>query len=250
MKYLFEGEEEERETLGRRSAARRTDSPETEITLGTRSILSIFFGLVLICAVFFGLGYSVGRGSTVRLLAETAPSEPAATQESHIAKPSAQQSLSAVEPAPAETGGEQAAGSKGAGSQEEAGAAEPRPVPAEPSPAVLSSVKPAAGGNPARVENEPASSAGSSAAPALQRTAGVQNALTASSYMVQIAAVRIPEDANILVKALKEHGYTASARNEPQDQLLHIQLGPFTSRAEANTMRARLIADGYNAVVK
>jgi DedD protein len=68
--------------------------------------------------------------------------------------------------------------------------------------------------------------------------------------MVQVAAVRIQQDAEILVDALKKHGYTAVVRNEPQDQLLHIQLGPFTSRADANAMRAKLLADGYNAVIK
>ncbi|MGC1160310.1 MAG: SPOR domain-containing protein, partial [Acidobacteriaceae bacterium] len=71
-----------------------------------------------------------------------------------------------------------------------------------------------------------------------------------TSFMVQVAAVRIQTDGDILVDALKKHGYTAVARHEPQDQLLHIQLGPFTSRADAMAMRAKLLADGYNAVVK
>jgi cell division septation protein DedD len=68
--------------------------------------------------------------------------------------------------------------------------------------------------------------------------------------MVQVAAVRVAQDAQILVDALKRHGYSAVVRNEPQDQLLHIQLGPFTSRAGANAMRSKLLADGYNAVIK
>jgi cell division septation protein DedD len=68
--------------------------------------------------------------------------------------------------------------------------------------------------------------------------------------MVQVAAVRVPQDAQILVDALKKRGYTAAARNEPQDQLLHIQLGPFTSRSDAIAMRGRLLTDGYNAVIK
>ena len=37
---------------------------DTEITLGMRSLLGVFFGLVLICGIFFGLGYSLGRGSS------------------------------------------------------------------------------------------------------------------------------------------------------------------------------------------
>jgi cell division septation protein DedD len=68
--------------------------------------------------------------------------------------------------------------------------------------------------------------------------------------LVQIAAVSHQEDADILVNALKKRGYTVAVRHEPQDKLLHIQLGPFPSRKDADVMRKRLIADGYNAIVK
>jgi len=71
-----------------------------------------------------------------------------------------------------------------------------------------------------------------------------------SNFMVQIAAVRLQTDANVLVSALDRHGYHAVVRNEPTDALLHVQVGPFPSRGDANNMRARLLADGYNAVVK
>ena len=40
------------------------------------------------------------------------------------------------------------------------------------------------------------------------------------------------------------------ARTEPQDKLFHIQVGPFASRKDAEAMRQRLLADGYNAIVK
>jgi cell division protein FtsN len=39
-------------------------------------------------------------------------------------------------------------------------------------------------------------------------------------------------------------------RHEPQDQLLHIQIGPFATRKDAETMRQRVLADGFNAIVK
>src|ERR1051326_2381894 len=38
-------------------------SQDTEITLGTGKLLALFFGLVGICALFFGFGYSLGRKS-------------------------------------------------------------------------------------------------------------------------------------------------------------------------------------------
>ena len=51
MRSLLDTEEEEEESTAR------------EITLSTASLLGIFFGLVLICGVFFGFGYSLGRGT-------------------------------------------------------------------------------------------------------------------------------------------------------------------------------------------
>src|SRR5580698_5163743 len=38
-------------------------SQDTEITLGTGKMLALFFGLVAVCAVFFGMGFSLGRSS-------------------------------------------------------------------------------------------------------------------------------------------------------------------------------------------
>jgi DedD protein len=68
--------------------------------------------------------------------------------------------------------------------------------------------------------------------------------------MVQIAAISRQEDADVLVAALKRHGYNAVVRNDPKDNLLHVQIGPFATRDEARAMRAKLMADGYNAILK
>lgn len=37
---------------------------DREVTLNTGTVLALFFALALICAVFFGFGYSMGRKST------------------------------------------------------------------------------------------------------------------------------------------------------------------------------------------
>ena len=68
--------------------------------------------------------------------------------------------------------------------------------------------------------------------------------------MVQVAAVTRREDADVLVSALRQRGYRAMERNEPQDKLVHVQVGPFSSREDANTMKQKLLADGYNAIIK
>ena len=39
-------------------------SQDTEITLGTGKLLVFFFALVIVCALFFGLGFSLGRNAS------------------------------------------------------------------------------------------------------------------------------------------------------------------------------------------
>ena len=39
------------------------DTPDTELTLSTGKLLALFFGLVAVCAIFFSLGYAVGKNS-------------------------------------------------------------------------------------------------------------------------------------------------------------------------------------------
>src|SRR5436190_16819824 len=37
---------------------------DTELTLSTGKLLGFFFGMVVICGIFFSLGYLVGKGSS------------------------------------------------------------------------------------------------------------------------------------------------------------------------------------------
>jgi cell division protein FtsN len=237
MAFLFDTEEEQETRRGRRAGTLgHAVGTDTEIALGTRSLLGIFFGLVLICAVFFGLGYSVGRGGGSHAAVQTATETPAPA-DSHLSKPSPEQSLTPVEPPAADSGQEKPA----------AATSEPgmEPVSAPAHPLASATAAPAI--------SQPASgppTAAKAPAPTPGTATPVTPAAAAQSFMVQVAAVRVAQDAQILVDALKRHGYSAVVRNEPQDQLLHIQLGPFTSRAGANAMRSKLLADGYNAVIK
>ncbi len=68
--------------------------------------------------------------------------------------------------------------------------------------------------------------------------------------MVQIAAVSTQEIADIELEALKKKGYNVVARRVPQDNFIHIQIGPFANRKEAEAMRDRVSADGFNAIIK
>jgi cell division septation protein DedD len=93
------------------------------------------------------------------------------------------------------------------------------------------------------------------AANALQavQAAGAPNvhpALPAIPLMVQIAAVSNPEDASVLASALRKRGYTVTAQREPADGLIHVRIGPFNSRDDANRICMKLLNDGYNATIQ
>ncbi len=68
--------------------------------------------------------------------------------------------------------------------------------------------------------------------------------------MVQIAAISRQEDAEVLAGALRKHGFNPSVRPGTTDKLFHVQVGPFTDKAQAESIKQHLLADGYNAIMK
>lgn len=191
-------------------------SEDTEITLGTGKMLALFFGLVILCATFFGLGYSIGHSST-KSSAELLPS-PSTSRPTRMSPSSAP-----VTGAPSSTPGAPPAQ---ASSDSKPGDAQPA------SPDSTSTANPS-----------PASSTPDQAAPLtpLQPVA---------SYFVQVAAVSKQEDAQALVESLKGRQYQAFIADATPDKLFHVQVGPFTDVKEAESMRARLVNDGYNPILK
>src|SRR5215472_10200984 len=194
----------------------RTDELEdTEITLTTGKLLGIFFGLVLICSVFFALGYVVGHSNAAS--EKTDVVGPAPTSGNPAGKPSATNKTS-PDLAPAAS----------------ATPAPPAVVPASQAPTATPS-NPAT--RPADATLVPASAADSKPA-------------TGGTYTVQVAAVSKQEDAQSLVSALQKKQYPVFVSNVPGDSLFHVQVGPFNDPKEAEAMRVRLAGEGYDAIVK
>jgi len=209
---------------------------DTEITLGTAKLLGLFFGLVIVCAVFFALGYTLGRKSDAALTAPSAaaPLQPA----SNSLKPGGSAS---PQPAPQMTFYK-------AVEQKDAN---PQLTPASSD---TNSAGTAAAGQPA--SSPAASSPGTSGTPAQQpsQTANPPDpmaVLPTASYFVQVAAVTKQEDAEALVDALKKKQYPAFvATNSANERLFRVQVGPFTDVKDAEATRFRLINDGYNPILK
>ena len=217
-------------------------SRDREISLGTTTILGIFFALALLCALFFGFGYSMGRRSTQTVAG--AP-ETAATSDATNAKPAPGSPVSRAVAEP--PGGKEAA-------NEDGGSATSDP----PSTATAANASPAIRPQPSMVEPAAASAANSAIKPVSMPRPALSTAVSSAPVaipgmglaIVQVAAVSHQEDADMLMNALKKHGYSVTIRQEPQDKLLHVQVGPFANKKDAEAMRQRLLADGYNAIVK
>lgn len=69
-------------------------------------------------------------------------------------------------------------------------------------------------------------------------------------FMVQVMALSNGEYAEAMVAALKRQGYDVAINHNLPDSLFHLQIGPFASMKDAETMRKRLLRDGYNAIIR
>jgi DedD protein len=251
MRGVFDGREVE-------PARPRRDA---ELTLSSGTLLGIFFALVLICGLCFGLGYTVGRhgsqdSSAAASLADAQTTMP---QNASAPKPSANgqnevaasaETADTAQPAPVADSTASAATDTGS----PAASQNTEPAPASSASDEPSQIRPAqdspAQARPAVIAAaNPPQAAQSSAVPVASPK--VQPAFPpAPVLMVQIAAVSHQEDADVLVDALRKRGYAVTAHREPLDNLIHVRIGPFSSRDEADRWRMKLLNDGYNAIIQ
>jgi DedD protein len=197
-------------------------SQDTEITLGTAKLLVLFFGLVGICALFFALGYSLGRKSETGITtASAANSSPQMT-----------------------TSGTKPAGSAATPPMTFYKAVEQKDANPELTPAVSDGKTDNAANGAAASANNPSAAQTPASAPDPSIT------IPSSAYNVQVAAVSKQEDADALVDALKKKQYQAFVAPVTPDKLFRVQVGPFLDVKEAEATRARLISDGYTPIVK
>ena len=211
---------------------------DREVTLGPFTLTLIGCGLAVLCGLSFVLGYAVGHRN--------------AESSSGISVPS-------VTPAFTPQAGAQSKPSAGqGGSQQSQTATADMSEPADTDSAGAAAAMPPSGAtaqsaDTAQISSEPALRTVVAGQPKAESAAAsaIQPALAQSTViMVQIAAVSHPEDADVLVGALRKRGYTVTARRDPGDGLLHVQIGPFANRSDAYAMRQKLLNDGYNAIVQ
>jgi cell division protein FtsN len=181
-----------------------------EMTLENRHLLGVFFAVVLLCAIFFTLGFVLGRNQA----AAKAPASPPQ-------KPSAQ---APAAPAPDDlTFYERVEGKP----------------PAETLPATKPAEKPPAA-KPA--ETKPAA--------ATAKPAPAKPAAPAETFYLQVAAVTQEAEAQRLVGELKRRGFSSVIIPPSADPFYRVQVGPLESADLAEAAKARLEAQGYRQVLK
>lgn len=189
-------------------------SQDTEITLGTGKLLVLFFGLVGVCALFFALGYSLGRKSGPGIAAASNAGTPKISDGNKSGgTPSTSQPMTFY-----------------------------KNVQQKDANAELTSA-----GDPksdtTAATNQTAATPNNGVDPA--------TTMPTSGYFVQVAAVSKQEDADALVDALKKREYPAFvASTAGTDKLFHVQLGPYADVKDAEGIRTKLIGDGYSPILK
>jgi DedD protein len=201
-------------------AETREIKDDAEITLGTGKLLGIFFGLAAICAVFFTMGYMLGRSSAAGARTEIVNSVPSGSTANKPSAANNKPSDAVAQPTPATTTD---------ATNAQAGAVNPQPQATNPT------------GNTATT---PSTSSSTSNAEVKNVSAGP------SSFIVQVAAVSKQEDAEFLVAALRKKQYPVFLAAGGGDAYFRVQVGPFTDAKEAEATRARLAGEGYNPIIK
>ncbi len=194
----------------------------------------MFFGLVVLCGAFFGVGYLIGKnsGTPQQAVADAG----LGTSTSDGVKPSS--SLGAARP----TAKPQDCATPG--NCDQAGSSAPF-YDSVGDKNVTPKLEPAAAATTPSSDQ----SAGGTAAPEMAKAAPAT--APGAGYIVQVAAVSKQQDADTLVNALRKKQYPVFVTsNPPTDKLFHVQAGPFADIKEAEAIKARLVNDGYSPILK
>jgi cell division septation protein DedD len=221
---------------------RNADLVHGEKGLSTRHLILVFLAGVAVCGVFFSLGFLVGYNErstrmapvtervatpatippTVNTPLETTPvgSSGAAPSTTSIPPP-----LTAIQASvPASPPGEQ------------------KPVAAPGTASPVAAPHP----SPAEAEREPGPGA-TATPPAAVGEVGV-------GFTVQVVASRTKQDAEALVKILEGRGYpvflVTPEYAHANDNLYRVQVGPFTSKDDAEKVRTKLTQEGFKPFIK
>lgn len=222
----------------------QTSDGETEILLGNKQLLGIFFVVVILLGVAFAGGYKVGQGSkkaayTATSTTETAGSSTAGPGETHSVAPegtsasdpgTASAASAPVQPASSTTESETPAPSPSATSDQPAplGAAHPKPVKAAAA--------------------EDTEAAGPPSATPQPPSHGTFVPLPGQMFL-QVAAVG-RDEAEGISDVLRKKGFRAHAVPKPgSPRLYRVIIGPVRDASDLSATRTSLRNTGFREII-
>jgi DedD protein len=219
--------------------------------LESRHLVGLFLGVVLLCGVFFTLGYVMGRtqyGGAVH-------AADAATGTISPAPPSAKSKVAPpAKTTPSDPGWDFYDNKKSASDHLEP-AAKPTPVPAA-APAAPASSNKAPASIPAvatKSTNAPAPAATKTVAapaPPKQPARFQPPALAKNSIVLQVAAVKLQRDALEMADAIQQKKFPSFVATSPADSFFHVQVGPYPDMAAAENAKRALEQLGFKPIIK
>jgi len=202
-----------------------------ERVLESRHLVGLFLGVVLLCGVFFTLGYVMGHnqyGGSVHAADIIEKTESALRPAPKPAEPD-------VAPTPAPANNEWDFYSKNPNNRLEppakASPSSPAAVPAAPEP-----------------ENAAAPAAGARTIPASARFQ--PPTLTKGSIVLQVAALRHESDALAMADVLQQKNFPSFVVTPTTDSFYRVQVGPYPDQRAADSARAALDHAGFKAIIK
>ena len=207
----------------------RNDDGEFELILGNRQLITVFLIIVIMLAVFFSMGYIVGRNSAPVVVDARNPTPgKTASTDTLAARPSSPS-------APDTTAGQSPA------AVPETKPAEPPPQEAKkPEPAVDETPKPAPPPPQQRAEAKPQKPAAGGGVRSLDEP-------PAGSYWQVVATTR-PE-AEIVAEAIAKKGLRCIITPAPKAGLFRVLVGPLPNASAMGQARADLEAAGFKSVI-
>ena len=204
--------------------------------LESRHLVGFFLGVVLLCGVFFTLGYVMGHnqygGSVQASTSLTRRLSPAGTPDSAPAKTKEKEKDAENSAAPAASEWDFYAKKKADNRLEPA----PKPAASAPAPA-------------ANVKNAPAAPAAPSkgvVAPARFQPPSMPK----GSVTLQLAALTRESDALALADALQQKRFPSYVVTPASDALFRVQVGPYADVKSAEAAKAALDREGFKAIIK
>jgi len=225
------------------------------LQLDHRHLAFFFLAAVGVCAVFFALGYTVGRAHSQAPAAK----EPWAEKnppESPLASDSARPNESPLRGNP-QTGVTEP-GSTNKDTGHEAGTSRAGETlqdldfyNAVKDPKVEGNFHPDA--VPGKKKGKPSKSA--PAQDELVQASSAQTGKHSAELVIslQVAALKSAADAEKLSKALRSKGYHVFVIHPGKDQsdhLIRVQVGPFNSESESSRIKKKLESEGYQTIIK